>query len=215
MYRVCIIHFCLLNSAKNFSSSLRIIKDGSERRQGLVNMTEEWNRVHSWDLDFESIVRDHESNLQKYILSLVRQKELAEDICQEVLISAYLSFSSIKERSKIKSWLYKIAMNKCRDYWRKEKTIKKFWQEKLYHLHCYRTLSPMPEETLLNKCTRDEIAVTINALPEIYRDPLLLFYYNDCSLLEISHYTKLPLSTVKTRMKRAKDQLRPKMNRTI
>ena len=178
-------------------------------------MAEKINRELNWVCDFDQIVLDHESGLQKYIFSLVRQKELAEDLCQEVLISAYLAFPTMKERTKLKSWLYKIAMNKCRDYWRRENAMKKYWKDKLY-FYSNKTAQPqLPEERLLNKCTRDEIAITISRLPKIYRDPLLLFYYNDCSLLEISHFTKLPLSTVKTRMKRAKDQLRPIMFRGL
>jgi RNA polymerase sigma factor (sigma-70 family) len=170
--------------------------------------------VNQEEDEFSKIVQDNGPRLYKYIFSLVKQKELAEDIYQEVWISAFLAFPTIHERMKVKSWLYKIAMNKCRDYWRKEKYSKQFWQEKV-HLYSNKTVQPpMPEERLLNKCTRDELEVTINQLPKIYRDPLLLFYYKECSLLEISKFTKLPLSTVKTRMKRAKEQLRPKIKRT-
>lgn len=168
------------------------------------------------EIDFEEIIQEHGVILYKYLFSLVRHKELAEDLYQEVLLSAYLSLSSIKEREKLRSWLFKIAMNKCRDYWRKEKLMKLFWEEKAQLYYTNETNPPpLPEEMLLHKCTRDEMTETIGELPEIYREPLLLFYYGERSLIEISHDTKLPLSTVKTRMKRGKDQLRPKVKGII
>ena len=168
------------------------------------------------EIDFEEIIQEHGVILYKYLFSLVRHKELAEDLYQEVLSSAYLGLSSIKEGSKLRSWLFKIAMNKCRDYWRKEKLAKIFWEEKVQlYYKTETTPSPLPEEMLLHQCTREEMTETISELPEIYREPLFLFYYGQRSLIEISHDTKLPLSTVKTRMKRGKDQLRPKVTRII
>ncbi|WP_256241347.1 RNA polymerase sigma factor [Bacillus sp. V3B] len=167
-------------------------------------------------IDFEEIVQKYGVMLYKYLFSLVRHKELAEDLYQEVLISAYLGLSSIKEGAKLRSWLFKIATNKCRDYWRKEKLTKIFWEEKVQLYYTDETNPPpLPEEMLLHKCTRDEITEMISELPEIYQEPLLLFYYGERSLIEISHDTKLPLSTIKTRMKRGKDQLRPKVKRIM
>jgi RNA polymerase sigma factor (sigma-70 family) len=168
------------------------------------------------EMVFEEILQAHGVILYNYLFSLVRHKELAEDLYQEVLISAYLGLASIKEGSKLRSWLFKIAMNKCRDYWRKEKLAKTFWEEKVRLYYTNETNPPpLPEEMLLHQCTRDEMTETISELPEIYREPLFLFYYGERSLIEISQDTKLPLSTVKTRMKRGKDQLRLKVTRII
>jgi RNA polymerase sigma factor (sigma-70 family) len=168
------------------------------------------------EMVFEEILQAHGVILYNYLFSLVRHKELAEDLYQEVLISAYLGLASIKEGSKLRSWLFKIAMNKCRDYWRKEKLAKTFWEEKVRLYYTNETNPPpLPEEMLLHQCTREELTETISELPEIYREPLFLFYYGERSLIEISQDTKLPLSTVKTRMKRGKDQLRLKVTRII
>ncbi|MCM3217392.1 RNA polymerase sigma factor [Niallia taxi] len=164
---------------------------------------------------YEEIIKEHGNAIFAYILSLVKHKELAEDIYQEVLISSYLSFSSFEDYSKAKSWLYKIAINKCRDYWRKEKTSKKFWEETVYTYVRETSVSLPPEDTIINKCAQEEMIDTLEELPQMYKEPLLLFYYHNNTLLEISDKTKTPLSTVKTRMKRAKEQLRPKVNKLV
>lgn len=167
------------------------------------------NTSHNMDVFFETQIKEHGTSLFQYIYSLVKHKELAEDLQQEVLIAAYKSLSNFEERAKFRSWLYKIALNKCRDYWRKEKTAKKFWEEKVY-VNTIETMEViLPEKVVMEKCTKEEIVNMLKELPEIYRDPLLLFYFHNHSILEISHKINLPISTVKTRMKRAKERLRP------
>lgn len=164
---------------------------------------------------FEACILEHGRSLFNYIYSLVRHKELAEDLYQEVLISAYIALPSFEAKAKIKSWLFKIAMNKCRDYWRKEKSANLFWEDKVYMYVEETNASSPQEESVLRKCNQEEMVETLQDLPEMYRDPLLLFYYHNQTLIEISDTTKLPLSTVKTRMKRAKDRLRPKVEKLI
>lgn len=157
--------------------------------------------------EFENWIRENGQSLLKFIYKQVHNKELSEDLYQEVLISAYIGLESFEERAKMKSWIYKITINKCRDYWRKEKTAKKFWEEKVFS---YDTDSkiPLPEECVLNKCSEEEMFKTINKLPEMYREPILLFYFYDKTLTEISSSKGVPVSTVKTRMRRAKCQLK-------
>jgi RNA polymerase sigma factor (sigma-70 family) len=160
---------------------------------------------------FEELVNEYGNTIYKYIYSLVKHKELAEDLYQEVLLSAYLAYPSIKEQGKYKSWLYTIAINKCRDYWRKENKSKHFWKEEVYSYSVSVESPYIPEEEVLHNFSAQQMAEKINLLPEIYRYPIYLYYYQDLSLLEIAKKSNLPMSTVKTRMKRAKDRLRPKM----
>ncbi|MFL6560729.1 MAG: RNA polymerase sigma factor, partial [Bacillus sp. (in: firmicutes)] len=160
---------------------------------------------------FEEMVMEHGRAIYKYILSLVKHKELAEDIYQEVLLSAYLAYPSIKEQSKYKGWFFTIAINKCRDYWRKENKSKQFWREEVYSYSASFEPTVIPEEEVLHKFSAEQMAERVNLLPEIYRYPIYLYYYQDFSLVEIAKKSNLPMSTVKTRMRRARERLRPKM----
>ncbi|WP_445489910.1 RNA polymerase sigma factor [Niallia sp. 03133] len=160
---------------------------------------------------YEDAVKEYGNLIFNYIFSLVKHKELTEDLYQEVLISAYIAFPSFEEYEKVKSWLYKIAINKCRDYWRKEKKAKRFWEESVYMYIRDTSVSMPPEETILDQCSKKEMLDTLDELPKMYSEPLMLFYYHHQTLIEISNKTQVPLSTIKTRMKRAKDKLKPKM----
>ncbi|WP_342429860.1 RNA polymerase sigma factor [Neobacillus sp. FSL H8-0543] len=160
---------------------------------------------------FDEIVKENGKSIFNYIFSLVRHKELAEDLYQEVLLSAFLAFPSIKEPTKLKSWFYTIAGNKCRDYWRKENKSKQFWREEVYSYTSSIEHTQLPEEEVLHKYSTEEMAEKVKTLPEIYQYPIFQYYYYDLTLIEISRKSDLPISTVKTRMKRAKERLRPKL----
>ncbi|MDQ0271512.1 RNA polymerase sigma factor [Cytobacillus purgationiresistens] len=160
---------------------------------------------------FEACVCEHGHALFRYIYSLVHHKELAEDLYQEVLISAYLALPSFNEEAKVKNWLFKIALNKCRDHWRKEKTAKKFWEEKVHLYTDGMSTAPVPEEECIQKCHQEEVEQQLSELPDIYKEPLFLFYYHHQTLVEISNEANLPLSTIKTRMRRGKEKLLPKV----
>ncbi|MBY0122990.1 RNA polymerase sigma factor [Bacillus sp. S/N-304-OC-R1] len=160
---------------------------------------------------FEECIVNYGKSLYLYIFSLVKHKELAEDLYQEVLLSAFSALPGFEEKAKLRSWLYTIAMNKCRDYWRKEKLQKQFWEEKVFLFTENSTISCPPEEAVLEVCSKIEMEATLQSLPKKYREPLWLFYFKQQSLKEISDLTSTPISTVKTRMKRAKNYLRPKI----
>ncbi|MCM3694430.1 RNA polymerase sigma factor [Neobacillus niacini] len=160
---------------------------------------------------FEEIVIEHGKAIFNYIFSLVRQKELAEDLYQEVLVSAYLAFHTINEPARIKGWLFTIARNKCRDYWRKENKTKQFWKEEVYSYSSNVEAPSLPEEEVLHKYSNEKMVESVRALPEIYQSTLLLYYFNDLTIMEISKRKNIPISTVKTRMKRGKEHLKPKL----
>ncbi|MDF1507151.1 RNA polymerase sigma factor [Robertmurraya sp. DFI.2.37] len=154
-------------------------------------------------IEFENWIRENGSLLCLYINKQVRNKELAEDLYQEVLISAYLNLEKFEARANFKSWIYKIAINKCRDFWRKQKVVQKFWEEKVYHYEIEKSI-PQPEDYVLTRCSTEEMLDALNELPTIYQEPILLYYFKGKSLREISLAKKLPIATVKTRIRRAK-----------
>lgn len=170
----------------------------------------------SHSLSYEEIIKKYGKLIYHYIFSLVKHKELAEDIYQEALIAGYIAYPKFSDSKKIKSWLYTIAVNKCRDYWRKEKRMKRFWEEAVYtYVEENADTMPPPEEIIISQCSKEEMLDTLEELPAMYKEPLMLFYYDNRTLVEISHQTKTPLSTVKTRMKRAKDKLKPKVAKKL
>ncbi|MGD6900306.1 RNA polymerase sigma factor [Bacillus infantis] len=186
---------------------MRLLSENAKGK-GEESMLPQYKENKDGHSRFDQLIKENGLFIYKYIYSLIRHKEQAEDLYQEVLISAFLAFPAFKEESKFRSWLFRIAINKCRDFWRKEKKEKRFWEEEAYKFAMEAEKSLEPEEEFLHKSSREEIVETISSLPDMYRDPLLLFYYHNRTLMEISDEVGAPMSTVKTRMKRGKERLK-------
>ncbi|WP_080848457.1 RNA polymerase sigma factor [Cytobacillus gottheilii] len=160
---------------------------------------------------FEECIEEHGNLLFHYIYSLVKHKQLAEDLYQDVLVAAFIALPSFEEYTKMKNWLYKISINKCRDYWRKQKVQKRYWEEKVFLHEDSISEHLVLEDEIVQRDMSKEVKETLEDLPAIYKEPLLLFYYHHQTLVEISTGSNIPLSTVKTRIRRGKDRLRPLM----
>lgn len=73
-------------------------------------------------MDFEEIFDQHFDKVYYKILSAVKNPEDAEDISQEVFMSVYKNLKNFREESNVYTWIYRIAINKTYDFFRKKKT---------------------------------------------------------------------------------------------
>ncbi len=94
-------------------------------------------------------IQMHGTELQYFILSLVKQKELAEDLYQDTLLKVFLAYETYVRKAKLKSWVYTIAINHCRDYWQKQKREQLILAAKGYgeELYCKKELTPEEKNT--------------------------------------------------------------------
>jgi RNA polymerase sigma-70 factor (ECF subfamily) len=72
---------------------------------------------------FEAIVAEYEPKLVRFIYGLTRERELAEDLCQDTFISAYRALPEAPPDLKLSAWLYKIALNKVRSEKRRKRPL--------------------------------------------------------------------------------------------
>jgi len=72
-------------------------------------------------MDFDAIFEQYFDRIYYKVLSIVKNPEDAEDIAQEVFMSVYRNLSKFREESNIYTWIYKIAINKTYDFFRKKK----------------------------------------------------------------------------------------------
>ncbi|UII57597.1 sigma-70 family RNA polymerase sigma factor [Cytobacillus spongiae] len=135
----------------------------------------------------------------------VKQKELAEDIAQEVFISCYKHAHSFKGNSSYQTWVYRITVNKCKDVLKSWSLKNIFYKEISKVLH----FSPVIDEEDVEKLEEKEaLFKEVLALPVKHREVLILHYYEDLSVHEIADLLKVNSNTVKTRLHRARAKLR-------
>lgn len=155
---------------------------------------------------FACLLDKYSRPVHSLILKVVRNKEDAEELAQDVFIKVFRHLSSFKEDCSFSTWIYRIAYNTAISETRRKK------QEFL-----------VIEETLINNVSEEEVAEafghtsSINQLEKLdralallapdERAIILLFYMKDKSIDEIAHITDLSISNIKTKLHRIRKKL--------
>lgn len=161
---------------------------------------------------FAQFVREHETSIFTYVLRMVGSKEDAEDITQEALYQAYRTWMQVDPEAAggYVKWCYRIAHNLAIDALRRKKP-RALEDEEIDRTAD--TRSPRPEEVYEHRVTAGHIREGIQALEEKYREVLILRYQEDMSYEEIARVLDLPVSTIETRIHRAKKMLRERLEK--
>lgn len=167
---------------------------------------------------FSQLLDDYQQKVFGTCISFVPNKEDAEDIAQEVFLEVFRSISKFKGDSKLSTWIYKIATNKCLEFIRKKNTKKRFafmqtilGNEIPLDKTSYFTEVNHPGILLENKEKSATIFKAINTLPEAQRIVFTLAKIDDKSYQEIVEITGKSLSSVESLMFRAKKSLQEKL----
>lgn len=146
--------------------------------------------------EFEELLRQHYGSLERFVKFRLSGTGDGDDVFQEVCLTAYEKFSTLRDPSKFKPWLLQIAQNKCRDYFRRRRE------------------GDVPLETVAPYLTTgrygtvDAVQETLADLGEKDRTLLELTYFEELSQAEIAARLRIPLGTVKSRMHTAKRNFR-------
>ena len=153
---------------------------------------------------------EHYSRVKAFVQSIVKQDWIAEDLTQEVFIRAFKNLPSLKDKSRLKPWLFHIAKNCCMDYFRQHKNRDKSDNSSIDPSH---VPSPNKQEHLLEQqemsaCILDKFQY----LPDNMRMVLWLFDVEGFSHKEISEILGINVSNVKVRLHRARKKMREILN---
>jgi RNA polymerase sigma-70 factor (ECF subfamily) len=154
---------------------------------------------------FSILIDRHRSMIKNKCLTYVKNTDTAEDLCQDILIKLYLKINSFKSGSLFTTWLYSIIHNHCMDYLKKNRRV--------LHQEITEELSDEVSELLENEdeLPRDISEDLLNGLLEQITPEgkliLLLKYKERKSIKEIQTALNINESTVKMRLKRAKDKI--------
>jgi RNA polymerase sigma-70 factor (ECF subfamily) len=161
---------------------------------------------------FEQFVRDHEADVFTYILRMVNSKSDAEDLTQEALLQTFRTWSQVDPNSTggYLKWCYRISHNLSIDFIRKKRP-RRAEEEELE-----RTADEggfRPEEVYEHRQQASQVRDALQGLPEMYRSILMLRYQSELSYEKIAEILDVPVTTVETRIHRAKKMLRDKLKR--
>lgn len=157
-------------------------------------------------LAFAGLVKEHSGLVFSIALHFYGRSELAEDIAQDVFLELYRNIQKIMSPLHLVSWLRRSTTNRCIDQSRKAA----FRTEVPIDGAAEHGLTPALPDGLLNETLRRQIA----SLPEWQRAVLILRYQEDMDPADIANTLNIPLNTVKSRLHRALESLREKMEHT-
>nr|WP_255688605.1 sigma-70 family RNA polymerase sigma factor [Pontibacillus sp. HN14] len=156
----------------------------------------------------EVVFNDYGGNIKSVIYTYVKSGAQTEDIFQEFLISVYKNSHLFKGESSFKTWLYRIAINKCKDYLKSPiHRIFTTYNDQLSN----KSTEASPEQRVVEKELEGEIVKAIMSLPIKYREVFVLRYYQSFSIRQISESIGIKESTVKSRIMRGKKKLQSKL----
>lgn len=169
---------------------------------------------------FGELVRKYETTIFGFALGYVKNHEEAKDITQNAFIKAYLTLKKLKDPSKFKPWLRRIAHRLCIDWLRFSKNEISFSQ--VFNDDKYTSESdflpsdsPTPMEILQEKEQKMIILQAVDSLSDEFRSVIFLRYMQGLSYKEISEYLQIPLSTIKWRLHNGIRLLRNKLGKSI
>lgn len=146
------------------------------------------------DKRFLKIYNLYKNNLLRLAYSYTRDKQIAEDITQNVFIKFYNSKKVFINDNHIKNWLIRVTINECKDY------NSSFWEKNVYFLS--------GQEQIGNKNNDLKIKNVVLGLPTKYSVIIYLYYYEGYKIKEIAKILKMNESTIKTNLSRARQKLK-------
>lgn len=165
--------------------------------------------LHSNDL-LEELMSEYGEELTRTAYLYLKDWSLAEDAVQESFIKLYKNLHTFRGDASIKTWVYKILTNTCKDVLRSA-TMKRVVLGNFFDFKTHTEKSP--ELTILNNEAGKELAQSVLKLPLKYREVIILFYYQSFSTKEISQLLSITESTVRVRLNRGREKLRRLMGR--
>src|SRR5258708_17228398 len=170
-------------------------------------------RARKGDKDaFRNLVETHQNRLFGLVISMVSNREQAEDLIQEIFVKAYFALESFEAQSSFYTWLYRIASNHCLDYLRKNRPP----QVSLDH-----PLSDDSERTFQDtlqaprtedpEASVDDPSEAVNLLAALEPEQRLILSLRELegrTYEELAEMLNCPVNTIKSRLNRAREALK-------
>lgn len=148
--------------------------------------------------DMNAIITQYRDRIFQLCLLYLGSYALAEDAFQETMLKCWQHYDSFRGEASFATWLSRIAINECKN------TLRSGW------FRMWKRSEPIDAHTDYPAESSDphtHVRDAVLALPGMYREVTVLFYYENLSIKEIARLLTIPENTVSTRLRRARTML--------
>lgn len=157
------------------------------------------------DIFFEELIRIYGEELLRLAFTYVKNRTVAEDVVQDVFVKAFEKRQDFRGESTYRTFLYRMTINRCHDYLRS-------WAYKNTRVSMMlNTMFSSSNSTENSAIQKNENIIIGNAVLQLstkYREVIVLYYYKGFLIDEIAELINCSVNTVKTRLRRAREQLK-------
>lgn len=152
-------------------------------------------------LSLTNLVEEHYERLYAYGYRLSGSASDAEDLVQHTFMKAQQCLDQLREPAHAQAWLYRILRNHY---------LKKIRKDQKLNFVDMNVQPPEVEESLNSDfdISSEDLQASLMEIPEDFRSPLILFYFEELSYKQIAEYMECPIGTVMSRLTRARNYLR-------
>ncbi len=156
---------------------------------------------------FDTLLRRHQDRIFSYILRIIKNEDIANDIFQETFVKAIqtIRLGRYTENGKFPAWISRIAHNLIIDYYRQEKSenLQSADLTDVDILNRKELCEDTIEDIMISNQIRDDVKFLIEELPELQKEVLMMRYYQNLSFKEIAEITGVSINTALGRMRYA------------
>lgn len=156
---------------------------------------------------FDILLKRHQDRIFNYILRIIKNEDIANDIFQETFVKAILTIKQGRytENGKFPAWISRIAHNLIIDYYRQEKSenLQSSDLEDVNILNRKELCEETIEDIIISDQIRNDVKYLIEELPPLQREVLKMRYYQNLSFKEIADTTGVSINTALGRMRYA------------
>lgn len=155
-------------------------------------------------MDYEEVIRRNSDTVYRLAYSLVRTRADADDIYQEVFLRYVRKMPIFDSAEHERAWFMRVTVNCCKNFWKSP------WTQRRSAYEGDALEGELSENNIFGEAADEDwlLIETVKQLPEKYRVVIHLFYYEELSVEEIGKITKSKASTVRTRLTRARRELK-------
>jgi RNA polymerase sigma-70 factor (ECF subfamily) len=184
--------------------------------EATLSAVDEAARLRRGDPDaLAAAIARYQHRLYRYLLRLVADPATAEDLFQQTWVRVMQTLRSYDSRRNFDAWLFAVAHNLAIDHLRKSRPESLDEMQPSGHARADGLAATGPDalECLLEWERAEAVAAALHRLPAIHREVLTLRFEEDLKLEQVAEIVQIPLSTVKSRLRRALDGLRNSLDR--